>query len=195
MEMSWMNSDYWDANCNYIDGTIWCVCNTNLPSLYRLILHFSYIYTDCDKCFNSRYQYRNRKHIYEYADEDKYKLNIENEDDEEIVIQIKNSIKRNPKIVSMTIMNITLLELIDTLDDILEVEDKHPFLKHREHCEIRCNQHILSEIKKYAKIEYLNYELFKNVAFRYIKNSNHIGTDDTHLQLPLHIWKYIFTFM
>ena len=195
-----MTSSYWDATIEYLDvledsESNWCICNTKLPSLYRLVLQFSYIYTECDKCSNSRYQYKYRKHVYEYDDQDKYKLQLEHNDDEEILIQIKNIIKINPKIVYMKIMDITLLELINTLDNILEVEDTHPFLKHREHCEIRCNQHSLNEILKFAKFEYLKYEMLKNVAFRFIKNSNHIGTDVTQFQLPLHIWEEIFTFI
>jgi hypothetical protein len=195
MAMAWMDSEYWNSSSEYLDSSIWCVCNPKLPSLCRLILHFSYIYTDCDICFSSRYKYKYRKHIYEYADEDKHKLELENEDDDEILIQIKNLIKNNPKIVYMKMMDITPIELIHKLDTILDVEDTHPFLKHREHCKIRYNQHNLFEILKFAKIVYLNYELGKNVAFRYIKNSNHIGNRGELLQLPLHIWEYIFTFI
>lgn len=199
IDWAWMSMSYWDCKPECLDvledSSRWCICNTNLPSLHRLLLHFSYIYTDCDKCFNSRYEYRYRKHIYEYADEDKNKLKLENEDHEEIIIQIKNIIKKNPKIVYMKIMDITLLELINILDNILELETIYPFLKHREYCEIRCNQDSLHEIKKYGEFEYLKYELVKKVAFRFIKNSNHIGTDASLLQLPLHIWDEIFAFI
>jgi hypothetical protein len=195
MAMLHMNNDYWNSPCEYLDSTTWCMCNFNLPSLYRLILHFSYIYTTCDTCSTSRYKYKYRKHIYEYADEDKHKLELENEDEDEIMIQIKNLIKKNPKVVSMKVLGFTLIEFISKLDAILDVEDTYEYLKYREHCEIRCNQHHLYDILKISNFEYLNYELVKSVAFRYIKNSNHIGNRGELLQLPLHIWEYIFTFM
>lgn len=193
--MPWMHSEYWNSTTEYLDSTTWCICNSKLPSLYRLILHFSYIYTDCDTCSTYRYKYKYRKHIYEYADEDKQKLELENEDEDEIIIQIKNLIKNNPKIISMKVLDFTPIELITKLDKILDVEDTHPFLKYREHGEIRTNQHHLYEILKFANFEYLKYELVKSVAFRYIKNSNHIGHNAELLQIPLHIWKYIFTFI
>ena len=195
MAMLHMDNDYWNSPCEYLDSTTWCMCNSNLPSLYRLILHFSYIYTDCDTCFKSRYKYKYRKHIYEYDDEDKDKLELENEDEDEIIIQIKNLIKKNPKVVSMKFLDFTPIEFIKKLDSILDVEDTFPFLKYREHSEIRLNQHYLYDILKIAKFEYLSYELVKAVAFRYIKNSNHIGNSAELLQLPLHIWEYIFTFI
>ena len=53
----------------------------------------------------------------------------------------------------------------------------------------------LHKIKNDLRQEYIKYELVKKVAVRYIKNSNHIGTDASLLQLPLHIWEYIFTFI
>ena len=71
-----------------------------------------------NKCFHSRYEYQHRKHIYEYADEDKDKLDAENTDIDEINIQIKNIIKKNPKILFRKVANITPLELINKLDDI-----------------------------------------------------------------------------
>ena len=88
--MDWMRSEYWNSNTEYLDSNIWCICNHTIPAIHRLLLHFSYIYNDCDICFSSRYEYKYRKHIYEDEDEDK--LNLENEDDEEILIQIKNII-------------------------------------------------------------------------------------------------------
>ena len=184
-----------------LDQSIWCLCNTNLPSLYRLLLHFSYVYTTCNRCFNSRYQYKYRRYVYEYADlnDDTYLGVSPNEDLDDIVIQIKNNIKnnikKNPKVLYTKVMNETPLELIIKLDTILEEEDHEPYLKFRHHCKIRGNQHTLYDIQKFAKFEYLKYELVKTVAFRYIKNSNHIGHNAELLQIPLHIWEYIFTFM
>jgi len=195
MYMPWMNSEYWRPNIEYLDSATWCICNTNLPSLYRLLLHFSYIYTDCEECSSSRYKYKYRRHVYEYEDEDKYKSKLENEDSEEIIIQIKNLIKKNPKILKIKIIDMTPLELINSLDKILYVEDTHPFLKYREHCEIRTHQHTLYEILKFANFEYLKYELVKTVAFTYIKNSNHIGNNSKLLQLPYEIWEHIMTFI
>ena len=167
----------------YLDNSIWCMCNTNLPSVYRLLLHFSSIYNDCEECSTSRYNYKYRRHIYEYDDEDKCKLKVENEDSEEIEIQIKNIIKKNPKILFEKVMNFTPLELIDILDKILDIEDTHPFLKYREHSKIRANQYTLYNIKKYANFEYLKYEIVKTVKSKYIEKSNHIGIDATELQL------------
>ena len=43
--------------------------------------------------------------------------------------------------------------------------------------------------------EYLKYELVKTVAFRYIKNSNHIGNHATLYQLPYELWEHIFSFI
>lgn len=195
METAWMNSDYWNNQNDYLYQDVWCICNTKLPSLYRLILHFSYIYDNCQECSEFKYNYRCRKHIYEYDDEDKDKLNLENEDSEEVEIQIKNIIKKNPKLLYIKFMNFTPLELINKLDKILDIEDTHPFLKYREHCQIRANQHCLYEIKKYAEFEYLKYELYKNIAFRDIQKLNNVGHNASLLQLPLRIWKYIFTFI
>jgi hypothetical protein len=195
METFLMNSDNLDYHDDCIETYNWCICNTNLPSLYRLLLHFSYVYTSCNKCFHSRYEYQHRKHIYEYADEDKVKLDLENKDIDEVDIQIKNIIKKNAKILYIKFINITPLEFIDKLDKILEEEDNEPYLKYRHHCEIRRNQHYLYEILIFAKFEYLKYELVKKVAFRYIRNSNHVGNNATLFQLPLEIWEYIFTFI
>ena len=194
-----MGCAYWNNTIEYLndleDETRWCICNNEIPSLYRLLLQFSYIYNDCNKCFSSRYHAKYRKHVYEYADEDKCKLDLENEDQEEILIQIKNIIKKNPKILYEKVNGITPLEFINKLDKILDIEDTHPFLKHREHCEIRRNQHSLNEILQFEKFEYLKYEIIKTVACKSIKNSNHNGADATQLQLPLHIWEEIFTFI
>lgn len=192
---SWMDSEYFNNQDEYLDDSSWCICNTNLPSLYRLLLHYSYIYTDCEKCSSSRYYYKYRRHVYEYDDEDKCKSKLENEDSEEIKIQIKNIIKKNPKILFKKVNNFTPLEFIDKLDNILDVEDTHPFLKCREHGKIRANQHSLYKIKQYANFEYLKYQIVKTVAFKYIKQSNHIGIDATRLQLPNEIWDYISTFV
>ena len=193
--MNWMRSEYWNPNNEYLDIEIWCICNHTLPTIHRLLLHFSYIYNDCDICFGSRNEYKYRKHIYEEEDEDKIKLNLENEDDEEIIIQIKNIIKKNPKILYIKFLDFTPIEFINRLDNILDVEDTHPFLKYREHCKIRKNQHNLYEILKFAKFEYLTNELIKNSAYRYIKNSNHIGNNAELFQLPLQVWNYMFTFL
>ena len=195
-----MSSPYWDATVEYLDvledsGSNWCICNTKLPSLYRLVLHFSYIYTECDKCSYSRYKYKYRKHIYDDEDEDKKQLDLENEDEEEILIQIKNIIKINPKILYIKFLDFTPIEFINRLDNILDVEDIHPFLKHREHCKIRKNQYNLYEILKFAKFEYLKCELIKSTSYRYIKNSNHIGNNAELFQLPLQVWNYMFTFL
>ena len=75
------------------------------------------------------------------------------------------------------------------------MEDTQPFLKYREHGEIRKNQHKLYEILKFAKFEYLKCELIKRTAYRYIKNSNHIGNNAELFQLPLQVWNYMFTFI
>ena len=176
---SWFDSEYFSHHDEYLDNTIWCICNTTLPSLYRLLLHFSHIYNDCEECASSRYHYKYRRHVYEYDDEDKYKSKLENEDSEEIIIQIKNIIKKNPKMLKIKIIDMTPIELIIRLDKILDIEDTHPFLKHREHGKIRTNQHTLYEIKKYCEFEYLKYELVKTVELKYIKNSKHIGNDGT----------------
>ena len=193
--MDWMLSEYWNSTYDYLDIDVWCICNHNLPSLYRLLLHFSYIYIDCEKCFIYRYEYKYRKHIYDDEDEDKKQLDLENEDEEEILIQIKNIIKINPKILYIKFLDFTPIEFINKLDTILDVEDTHPFLKYREHGEIRKNQHKLYEILKFAKFEYLKCELIKSTSYRYIKNSNHIGNNAELFQLPLQVWNYIFTFL
>jgi hypothetical protein len=184
-----------DSDSNYFYDQLWCLCNHNLPSLYRLLLHFSYIYTNCNKCFISRYKYKYRKHIYEYDDEDKDKLELENEDEDEINIQIKNIIKKNPKILYIKVLGFTPLEFINKLDNILEEEDNGPYLKYKNHCEIMTNKNYLYKILKFANFEYLKYEFVKGVAFRYIKNSKHIGNNATKYQLPYELWEHIFTFI
>ena len=179
----------------YDDDNSLCICNPKNTVLDTHLLHFSYIYIDCEKCFIYRYEYKYRKHIYDDEDEDKKQLDLENEDEEEILIQIKNIIKINPKILYIKFLDFTPIEFINKLDTILDVEDTHPFLKYREHGEIRKNQHKLYEILKFAKFEYLKCELIKSTSYRYIKNSNHIGNNAELFQLPLQVWNYMFTFL
>lgn len=192
----WMDSICLDSDCEYLDEIhghnefSWCVCNNTLPTLYRLLLHFSYLYKTCRECRMIRYKYENR-----YKYEDKYFENPELIDNQEISIQIKNIIKKNTKIIHAKFMNMTPVEFIIRLYKCVHVEDIDPFLKHRNHQKIRCSQHYLSEINKFINIQYKVYELEKSFAFIYIKHSNHIGNDAKQKQLPLEIWKYIFTFM
>jgi hypothetical protein len=117
---------------------------------------------------------------------------LENKD---ILLKIKNIIKKNPEILKIKFMNMTPLEFINRLVKILDIETTDPYLKHRVYTEIRANQYYLYEIKKYGEFEYLKYELVKTVAFKYIKNANHIGIDGSLLQLPYEIWEHIFTFI
>jgi hypothetical protein len=183
--------------CIYLDKEKWCVCNPNLPSLYRLLLHFSYVYTTCDTCHTVKYKYKHRRYIYENEDlqDHTYSGELENEDLEDIILQIKNSIKQNPKVLFIKVMDLTPLELITRLNTILEEEHNDPFLKYMYHCQIRMNQCDLDHIQKFAKFEYLKYELVTTVAYRYIQNSNHIGNNGKLFQLPYELWEHIFTFI
>ena len=172
---TWMNSDYFIDDCDYLDEDLWCTCNCSVPLLYRLILEFSYLYETCREC-NPDY------------------TTDETIDYKEILMQIKNIIRKNPNVLTTKMMDMTPMDFINRLDKILDKEDTHPFLKYREHAQIRANQHSLYTIKKFIIIEYPQEQLEKKFAFRYIKNSNHIGNDETLLQLPLEMWEYIFTF-
>ena len=177
MEMQEIESDYLYSDDVYLDETIWCVCNTTLPVLYRLILYFSYLYDKCGECC--------RLKIVDIVDM------LENKD---ILLKIKNIIKKNPKILQIKFMNMSLLEFVNRLVKILDIETTAPYLKHRVYAQIRANQHYLYKIEKFINIEYPKYLLEKSFAFIYIKNSHHIGNNAILLQLPLEIWEYIFTF-
>jgi len=177
MEMQEIETDYLYSDDVYLDDNIWCICNTTLPLLYRLILYFSYLYDKCGEC--CRYK------IVDIIDM------LENKD---ILLKIKNIIKKNLKILQIKFMDMTPLEFINRLYKILDIETTQPYLKHRVYAQIRANQHYLYKIEKYINIEHPKYLLEKNFAFIYIKNSNHIGNNAMLLQLPLEMWEYIFTF-
>ena len=175
--MQEIETDYLYSDDVYLDETIWCVCNTTLPLLYRLILYFSYLY---DKCCDCRHI-----EIVDIVDM------LENKD---IILKIKNIIKKNLKILQIKFMNMSPLEFVNRLVKILNIETEYPYLKHRVYAQIRANQYYLYQIENFINIEYPKYLLEKNFAFIYIKNSNHIGNNAMLLQLPLEIWEYIFTF-
>jgi hypothetical protein len=163
-----------------------CYCNSKNTKLDNLILSFSYLLTDCNKCFIDYGDYSDCEFEYEFDgnNEGTYK-------------EFKKLIKQNPELVfTKNKFGLYPLELVELLfktyiDTYNSYDNIHGFAN--------ISLIYLRKIKNDLLYEYVKYELSKRVAFRYIKNSNHIGigngNNDKLLQLPYEIWEHIFTFI
>jgi hypothetical protein len=159
-----------------------CYCNPKNTKLDELILSFSYLLTDCRRCFIDYGDYSDNEFEYEFDGNNKGTYN-----------EFKNLIKQIPDFV-FTKNNVGLypLELVELLfQTYISCYSSYDNIKGFANISLT----YLRKIKSDLLYEYLKYELVKNVAFRYIKNSNHIGNNAKLLQLPYEIWEHIFTFI
>ena len=159
-----------------------CYCNPKNTELDTLILSFSYLLTDCNKCL------RNYRYDCNYESDDEFDGNNKGTYQE-----FKKLIKKKPELVFIkNNFGLYPLELVDLIDQTL-FECYHSYSKIRGFAEVSFT--FLCKIRNDLWNEYLKAELVKSVAFRYIKNSNHIGNNSKLLQLPMEIWDHIFTFI
>ena len=159
-----------------------CYCNPKNTKLDELILCFSYLLTDCKKCFIDYGNYSDCEFDYEFDGNNKGTYN-----------ECKNLIKQHPELVfKKNNFGLYPLELVELLFQTY-ISCYHSYDNIKGFAKISLTY--LRKIKKDLLYEYLKYELVKNVAFRYIKNSNHIGNNSKLLQLPYEIWEHIFTFI
>ena len=159
-----------------------CYCNPKNTKLDELILCFSYLLTDCKRCFIDYGDYSDCEFDYEFDGNNKETYN-----------ECKMLIKQHPELV-FTKNNFGLypLELVELLFQTYiscynSYDNIHGFAK--------ISLNYLRKIKQDLLYEYVKYELVKKYAFRYIKNSNHIGNNATLYQLPYEIWEHVFTFI
>ena len=160
-----------------------CYCNPKNTELDILILSFSYLLTDCNKCLRN---YR-------------YDCNYNESDDEfdgnnkGTYQEFKELIKQKPELVFIkNNFGLYPLELVDLIDQSF-FECYHSYPKMCGFAAVSFT--FLCKIRNDLWNEYLKAELVKSVALRYIKNSNHIGNNAKLLQLPMEIWEHIFTFI
>lgn len=159
-----------------------CYCNPKNTKLDELILCFSYLLTDCKKCFIDYGNYNDCEFDYEFDGNNKGTYN-----------ECKNLIKQHPELVfKKNNFGLYPLELVELLFQTY-ISCYHSYDNVKGFAQISLNY--LRKIKNDLLYEYLKYELVKNVAFRYIKNSNHIGNNANLLQLPYEMWEHIFTFI
>ena len=172
------------SNHEYLNNDGICHCNPKNTQFEKLLLCFSDLYTDCKLCNN--YLIDDEKE----QDENELDFNTDKEYKE-----IKTLIQLKPELVFVkNYMGLYPFDFIDLLHKILTIMYNGTSNGNGTYYA----RHIKEYINKIAddiELEYFKYELSKYVACKYIKNSNHIGNDATQLQLPLHIWKYIFTFI
>jgi hypothetical protein len=155
-----------------------CYCNPKNTELDTLIICFSYLLTDCKKCF------------IDYGDDDENEFDYNTEG---TYNECKTLIISKPELV-FTKNNFGLypLELVELLfQTYISCYGSYDNIKGFAIISLR----YLRRIKSDLLYEYLKYELVKNVAVRYIKNSNHIGNNSKLLQLPYEIWDHVFTFI
>ena len=160
-----------------------CYCHPKNTELDTLILCFSYLLTDCSKCFID----------YEAGYETEFEFDSNTEGTYK---EFKKLIKQNPEIVFIkNNFGLYPLELVELIDQaFIGCFNNYDNYMHL-HGLAKLSFTYLHKIKNDLLKEYIKYELVKKVAYQYIKNSNHIGTDASLLQIPLHIWEYIFTFI
>ena len=159
-----------------------CYCNPKNTKLDELILCFSYLLTDCKRCFIDYGDYSDSEFDYEFDGNTKGSYN-----------ECKTLIKQHPELV-FTKNNFGLypLELVELLfKTYISCYTSYDNIKGF----AKISLNYLRKIKNDLLYEYLKYELVKTVAFRYIKNSNHIGNHATLYQLPYELWDHIFTFI
>jgi hypothetical protein len=161
-----------------------CHCNPKNTELDKLLLCFSDLYTDCKLCNN-----------YLVDDNEEHDANEENFNTDEAYKEIKTLIQLKPEVVFMkNYMGMYPLEFIDLLYKVLRLKHDGNDNGHGTGYALSIKEH-LNKIQKMIELEYFKYDLLKIVAFRYIKNANHIGNNAKLFQLPHEIWQHIFTFI
>jgi hypothetical protein len=171
-----------DNNYSNDDGL--CHCNPKNTELDKHLLCFSDLFTDCNLCLNYKIDDT------EEHDDNEEDFNTDTEYD--III---NVIKQNPEVIFMkNYLGLYPLDFIDLLYDVLQLKYNGNDNGKGTYYALSIQEY-LGKIKKTIKYEYLKYDLCKSVAFRYIKNSNHIGNNGKRLQLPYELWEHIFTFI
>ena len=161
-----------------------CHCNPKNTEFDKLLLCFSDLYTDCNLCLN-----------YTNDDREEHDANENDFNTDEAYKEIKTLIQLKPELIFMkNYMGMYPLEFIDLLYKVLR-------LKHDGNNNgigtgyALAIKEYFNKIQKRIEFEYFKYDLCKSVAFRYIKNYNHIGNNAKLFQLPYELWQYIFTFI
>ena len=166
-----------------------CVCNPKNTELDKFILFYCYLYTDC-KIYPSHIDNDIDNDINDYEYNYGYIDNF-HMSKEENYEKIQKLIKEKTKLIfTKNYLGFYPLDFIITLEHILDRNYKYTYTKNKDKLLIIENLYYLQKIK----ID-IDYQYVKQEAFEYIINSNHIGNDATQLQVPLHIWEYIFTFI
>ena len=159
-----------------------CYCNPKNTKLDELILCFSYLLTDCKKCFIDYGDYSDSEFDYEFD------YNTEG-----TYIECKKVIKQHPELVfKQNKFGLYPLELVELIFQNY-ISCYHNYDNVKGFAKISLTY--LRKIKQDLLYEYLKYELVKTVAFRYIKKSNYIGNNARKYQLPYELWEHIFTFI
>ena len=171
-----------DVVYNNDDGL--CHCNPKNSELYKLLLCFSDLYTDCNLCNN-----------YLINDTEEHDANESNFNTVEAYKEIKRLIQLKPEVIfKKNYIGLYPLEFINLLYKILRLKHDGNDNGHGTRYALTIKEH-LDKIRENIELEYFKYDLSKSVAFRYIKNSNHIGNNANLFQLPYEIWEHIFTFI
>jgi hypothetical protein len=161
-----------------------CHCNPKNSELDKHLLCFSDLFTDCNLCLN-----------YTKDDTEEHDNNEEDFNTDEAYDKIKKLINLNPEIIfKKNYIGLYPLEFINLLYKILRLKHEGNDNGHGTGYALSIKEH-LDKITETILFKYFQYDLCKSVAFRYIKNSNHIGNNAKLLQLPYELWEHIFTFI
>jgi hypothetical protein len=161
-----------------------CHCNPKNSELDKHLLCFSDLYTDCNLCLN-----------YTHDDREEHDKNEESFNTDEAYKEIKNLITQKPELVfKKNYMGMYPLEFINLLYKVLRLKHDGNDNGKGTLYALSIKEH-LDKIIHTIELEYFKYDLLKSVAFRYIKNSNHIGNNAKLFQLPYELWEHIFTFI
>jgi len=161
-----------------------CHCNPKNSELDKHLLCFSDLFTDCNLCLN-----------YTKDDREDHDDNEQDFNTDEAYKEIKKLINLKPELVfKKNYMGLYPLEFINLLYKVLRLKHDGNDNGHGTRYALSIKEH-LDKITENILFEYFKYDLCKSVAFRYIKNSNHIGNNATKYKLPYEIWEHIFTFI
>ena len=161
-----------------------CHCNPKNSELDKLLLCFSDLYTDCKLCNN-----------YLVNDDEEHDANEQYFNTDKAYEEIKKLIQLKPDLVfKKNYMEMYPLEFINLLYKILKLKHDGNDNGHGTRYALTIKEY-LDKITEKIELEYFKYDLRKSVAFRYIINANHIGTNAKLLQLPYEIWEHIMTFI
>ena len=161
-----------------------CHCNPKNSELDKLLLCFSDLYTDCKLCNN-----------YLVNDDEEHDANEQYFNTDKAYEEIKKFIQLKPELIlKKNYMGMYPLEFIHLLYKILRLKHDGNDNGHGTRYALTIKEY-LDKITEKIELEYFKYDLRKSVAFRYIINANHIGTNAKLLQLPYEIWEHIMTFI